>query len=82
MATPMSDETWKAVTRPHQVRCLVPALVRATKTRSATAGLSKTIVKKNGKDYYGSLDDFSGTWDLQSRSCQCDTVIRFARAAR
>jgi hypothetical protein len=29
-----------------------------------------------------SLDDFSGTWGLQSRSHQCDTVVRFARAAR
>jgi hypothetical protein len=34
------------------------------------------------KRNYRSLDDFSGTWDFQSRSCQCDTVIRFARAAR
>jgi len=29
-----------------------------------------------------SLDDFLGTWDWRSRSCQCDTVVGFARAAR
>jgi hypothetical protein len=44
--------------------------------------IEKVIVDSGTKRNYSSLDDFSGTWDLQSRSCQCDTVIRFARAAR
>ena len=63
---------------------IAPDVLGAIKSLNTKGNISRCYTARNRQAARErlSLDDFSGTWGLQSRSCQCDTVVRFARAAR